>query len=77
MLVINNDEIIVHQGVSRYGLGQLHVMRMGAKPDVEAYMARVEEECGPVTWKLQVAYEEEGLGVHHLRLYWRQRNERE
>jgi len=63
------DEIVIEEGVSRFGLHRVHVMRMGAPVDLERWVKeRVLAVGGEVkTW---YRYEEEGIGVHHLRLWW-------
>jgi hypothetical protein len=61
------DEAIVEEGVSPYGLHQLHVMRMGREVDLERW---VEEKVEGGVVVLAFRYVDE-IGIHHLRLYWR------
>ena len=63
------NEIVILDGISRFGLRQLHVI--GPQPiDVAAW---IDEKCAPgSTVELALGYEEETLHVHHLRLYWRE-----
>jgi len=73
---MGGDEVIVEQGVSRFGLHRLHVMRMSADPgrsgevDLERW---VQEKVLAVGGEVELfyKYEEKDLGVWHLRLYWR------
>jgi hypothetical protein len=64
------DEVVVEDSVSRFGLHRLHVVRMGASVDAEKWMnERLKGNC-EVT--LMWHYEEQELGIHHLRLYWKE-----
>jgi len=65
-----DDEMVVEEGVSRFGLHRLHVARMGGKVDVERW---VEEKVTSVGGEMKTwfMYEEEGIGVWHLRLWWK------
>jgi hypothetical protein len=73
---MDGDEVIVEQGVSRFGLHRLHVMRMSADPgrsgevDLERW---VQEKVLAVGGEVELfyKYEEKELGVWHLRLYWK------
>ena len=62
------DEIIVEEGVSRFGLHRLHVIRMGGVVDQVKW---IEERVGEGRLEALVEYEDEGLGIYHLRLYWK------
>ncbi len=68
-------EVVVDRGCSRYGLERIHVMRMGEAVDMESWVEWLELEASiqskTVEWESSVIYDEVGLGVHHLRLYWR------
>ena len=66
----DEDGTIVDMGVSRFGLHRLHVVRLGAAVDIEAWIKERVPEGGVVETFL--GYEERGLGLHHLRLYWRE-----
>jgi hypothetical protein len=65
-----DDEAIVEEGVSRYGLHRVHVVRMGGEVDAERWIREKTEEGGRVETFFR--YEEEETGVHHLRLWWRE-----
>ncbi len=64
------DEVIVEEGVSRFGLHRIHVVRMGAPVDIWDWIV---EKVLPMDGVVETyyQYEEEKLGVHHLRLYWK------
>jgi len=66
----DDNGTVVDLGVSRFGLHRLHVVRMGAAVDAEAWIKERVPEGGMVeTW---LKYEEKGLGLHHLHLFWRE-----
>lgn len=63
------DEVhIVDNGVSRFGLRRVHLMSW-SKLDREKL---IEEHVGEGNLKAVLEYEEEELGLHHLRLYWKE-----
>lgn len=63
------DESIVEEAVSRFGLHRIHVIRMGSPVDLGWWITeKVLAVDGKVNTYYQ--YEEEEVGVHHLRLYW-------
>ena len=62
-----NDEIVVEEGISRFGLRRIHVMRAGQKVDRE----RVYEHVGYGEIEAVLEYQDEELGMWHLRVYWR------
>ena len=67
-----NDEIVVEEGISRFGLRRIHVMRAGQKVDREKlYMEHVED--GKIEAVLE--YQDEELGMWHLRVYWKNEQE--
>jgi len=68
-----SDEVVVERGCSRFGLERMHIMRMGEAVDLNGWVERIEAGEKWVEWVCGVVYGEEGLGVHHLRLYWRER----
>ena len=59
-------------GVSRFGLHRRHVIRYGKRVSDRA----IEELGENVKIQAVVRYEEDGLGLHHLRVYWREENKK-
>jgi hypothetical protein len=74
---VSDNEIVVHHGISRFGLWQLHVLSRGAI-DREKCIAWVEAQAAgrghQVDWEQAAicAYEEEDIRMHHLRVYWKE-----
>ncbi len=76
--------MVVERGCSRFGLHRLHVIRWGtppwptldptpAPPQIPAAYSGIFGEG--VKIEAIVRYEEEGMGLHHLRVYWREVSE--
>lgn len=73
---MGGDEVVVERKVSWWGLFHLHVMSMGADPgrsgavDIERW---IREEVEPMGGEVEgfYKYQEEELGVWHLRLWWK------
>ena len=55
--------------MSRFGLYRVHVIRMGGPVDSIRWIA---ERVGNGRLEGVLEYEEVELGVHHLRLYWKE-----
>jgi hypothetical protein len=64
------EERVVEEGRSWRGLHSVHVMRLGAEVDLERW---IEEKVVPAGGEVEAfyQYEEEELGVWHMRLYWK------
>lgn len=58
------QEMVVDEGVSRFGLHRLHVVRAGSPVGREQWMEGKEVEA-------VYEYEEEEIKMFHLRLWWR------
>ena len=67
------QEVVVEEGVSRFGLHRVHVMRMGAAVDVDQW---VKERVGEGVVKGWWEYKEEEMDVYHLWLWWKDDEER-
>ena len=67
--MMDEDERVVDMGVSRFGLHRLHVIRMGKPVEMERWIDQYVPMGGRV--ETHLAFEEPGLGLHHLYLYWR------
>lgn len=89
-----SDEVVVWEGVTRYGLHGVHVMRMGGKVERDGWLLKVlgrpESTRGQAAPIEQAApsdqaasmdqaevkgileYEEEGLAVWHLWIWWKE-----
>jgi hypothetical protein len=65
--------IIVHRGKSRFGLEQLHILQ-STPIELDVWLQKIQEVAGDLEIIIEawLTYEEPELGVHHLRLYWRQ-----
>lgn len=60
---------VVRDDVSQAGLRRLHLIQAGERFDLRNILAERGIEAGKVkTW---VEYEEEEIGMWHLRIYWR------
>lgn len=62
---------VVQDDVSRFGLRRLHVIRMGGKVEKDDWLVQIEGDGGEV--KAVLEYEEEELGLWHLRIFWKVR----
>jgi len=60
---------VVRDDVSRCGLRRLHVVRAGKAPECDEWLA--EKEICEEELLARLAYEENGVGMWHLRLYWK------
>lgn len=68
-----SDEVVIDEGVSPYGLARIHVICMDRPVDLEKW---IHEKVNSGTVEAFYRYQEDDLGLHHLRLYWRpERNE--
>jgi hypothetical protein len=67
------EEVVVDEGLSRFGLFSLHVMRIGMRVDRERWLEEKVWNTGAelMGW---LEYEDEGIGVWHLRLWWKHRD---
>lgn len=80
------SDVVVWEGVSRFGLRGLHVMRMGGKVERDGWLLKVLGTPAPPSpsegsggggegdsaiVKGILEYEEEGLGIWHLWIWWR------
>lgn len=63
------DGVVVRNDVSRYGLRRLHILRAGQPVDEAAWLAAVGITADELLARLE--FKEEFMGMHHLRLYWR------
>src|SRR5512139_639878 len=59
--------MVVDEGVSRFGLHRLHVVRAGSPVEAETYLERLEGSEAATRFE----YLEEEIGMWHLRLWWR------
>lgn len=66
-----SDEVVVDRTVSRFGVHGVHVMRPDAPVDREAWIRdTIPDDADQVEfWE----YEEEELGIWHLRLWWKEK----
>jgi hypothetical protein len=64
------DEVVVEDSLSEYCLHRLHVIRLGTPVDAKKWMNERIKGNDEVTLMWQ--YEERELGIHHLRLYWKE-----
>ena len=60
------DEELLSNSISRYGLHELHVARMGAPVEIEHWMAFVPDYANAEMQR----WTEEPLGIHHLLIVW-------
>ena len=65
------DDVILENTMSAYGLRTLHLVRMGAAPDLDGWRGKL-PVCAEETLQYR-RWVERGLGVHHLELYWNAR----
>jgi len=66
---MEDDERVIAEGVSRYGLHAIHVMRSNGMVDVEKWIREVVQ---PMNGQVEAFYQyKDEVGMHHLRLYWR------
>lgn len=65
----NEDVYLVRDDVSRFGLRRVHALQMGAPVDEAALLGRMGVDEAALMARLR--YEEVGVGVWHVRLYWR------
>ncbi len=71
---MESEVVVVDRGVSRYGLHRLHVLRMGAEIDLAELIEKLIPEEADVETHFQ--YEEEDIGIHHARVWWRMPEQR-
>lgn len=67
MATPTNEEVIILNDVSRFGLHRLHLLS-GQPINLEAAIGKYVGDGQVETWLM---YEEEALRLHHLRLYWK------
>lgn len=72
---MESEVVVVDRGMSRYGLHRLHVLRMGAEIDLTELIEKLLPEEAVVETHFQ--YEEEDIGIHHARVWWRMPEHRE
>lgn len=67
------SEIVVWEGVSRLGLCGVHLMRMGGKVERDGWLLDILGRGGQGTVEVKgiLEYEEEGLGMWHLWIWWK------
>jgi hypothetical protein len=63
-----NDETVLLNDLSLYGLRRVHVIRMGQPVDMERWLMLMTED--EVCSLQRMEYEDKGMGVWHLRLWW-------
>lgn len=64
------DQVLLNDS-SRYGLRRLHVVQLDKPPSKEEWLERLPGSCLDTLNVLQ--YEEKGLGIHHLWMWWNAR----
>lgn len=66
-----DEDFVLNDDVTRYGLRRIHVMRMGEPVTVEKWIQRVPQAaihtCSQYVWV------EKEMGMHHLLLCWKVR----
>ena len=67
------DGVVLYDGINRYGMHQMHVMRGGRKVDVEAWLQKLGIFRDQLT--LINEYEEEETRMWHLHLAWKEDGE--
>jgi hypothetical protein len=65
---VSGDEFVVDEGVSRYGLHRIHILRAGNCIDREKW---IKEKVNGGLLMAVLEYEDQAVGMHHLRLYWK------
>jgi len=69
MVELAAGELMVEiDGMSRFGLHRRHVIRYGERVSDQT----IEELGDGVKIQAVVRYVEEGLGLYHLRIYWKE-----
>lgn len=67
------DGVVMYDGINRYGIHHVHVMRGGRKVDVGAWLGQLGIELERLT--LINEYEEEDTRMWHLHLAWMEEGE--
>lgn len=64
-----DGEMVVRDKVSRFGLREVHMMKMGGMVDMDRLSEQAMKDGGELLGMME--YEEEGLGIWHLWVWWR------
>jgi hypothetical protein len=70
MAMVDN-ETVVHEGCSRYGLHTVRVLRPGNPVDRERWIQSALDAGADPDRLVHLEWQEEELGIHYLQVWWR------
>ena len=65
------DETIVDQGVSRYGLHTIKILRLSNPVDKERWLKAILENGADKDKLTYLAWYEDEVDIHYLQIWWR------